>query len=144
MVDIEVVVGTEAGHRVAGTGARFAEHRVAGHMLSGMIVVAGDTVPVIAYSRPVLVQLAYRADCHNWRRNARQERFSARNWYRRHLLVQRSLLAGSVHSCYRKYCWLVLLPGRRDSGGSKVVQVSRKLLRFVVLSHNDYRTLPLD
>ena len=127
MVDIEVVVGTEAGH-----------------MLSGMIVVAGDTVPVIAYSRPVLVQLAYRADCHNWRRNARQERFSARNWYRRHLLVQRSLLAGSVHSCYRKHCWLVLLPGRRDSGGLKVVQVSRKLLRFVVLSHNDYRTLPLD
>lgn len=147
MVDIEVVVGTEAGHRVAGTGARFAEHRIAGHMLSGMVVVAGGIVPVMAYSRAVLVvlvQLACQADCHNWHRNARQERFSARNWYRRHLLVQRSLLAGSVHSCYSKHCWLVLLPGRRDSGGLKVVPVSRKLLRFVVLSHNDYRTLPLD
>ncbi len=79
MVDIEVVVGTEAGHRVAGTGARFAEHRVADHMLSGMVVVAGDIVPVMAYSQAVLVQLACRADCHNWHRNAHQERFSARN-----------------------------------------------------------------
>ncbi len=57
MVDIEVVVGTEAGHRVAGTGARFAEHRVADHMLSGMVVVAGDTVPVMFFC-PQLVQKA--------------------------------------------------------------------------------------
>lgn len=57
MVDIEVVVGTEAGHRVAGTGGRFAEHRVAGHMLSGMVVVARGIVPVTAYSRVVLVVL---------------------------------------------------------------------------------------
>ncbi len=116
----------EVGHRVAGTGAHIAEHMVAGHMLSGMVVAVEGIVPLVAYSPAVLVvlvQLACRADCHNWHRNARQERFSARSWYRRHLLVQCSLLAGSVHSCYRKHCWLVLLPGKWDSGGLRVVQV---------------------
>lgn len=120
-MDIEVAVRTGAGHKVVGTGT--AERTVAGHMLSGMVVAAAGIVPVVAYSRVVLLLPVCRADCHNWRRSAHRERFSAHSWYRRHSLALHSLLAGSVHSCYRKHCWLVLLPGRRNSGGLRVVQV---------------------
>jgi hypothetical protein len=120
-VDIEVVVRTGSVHRAVGTGT--AERTVADHMLSGMVVAAAGIVLVVAYSRVVLMLSVCRADCHNWRRSAHRERFSVHSWYRRHSLAQHSLLAGSVHSCYRKHCWLVLPPGRRDSGGLRVVQV---------------------
>lgn len=119
-MDIEVVVDTEAGHKV-GTGARIADH-----MLSGMVVAAGGIVQAMVYSRAVLFVLALptcQADCRNWYRSAHPERFSAHNWYRRHSPAQHSLLAGSVHNCYRKHCRLVLLPGRRDSDGLRVVPV---------------------